>query len=88
MPTSTTNPIQGLLNATINAMGNLYGRYLDEREYEPLSSYQPVVAGLLAPYGATVTKMTGRPWGCRFTMNGVEYQYRVTLTKATIKRVA
>ena len=87
MTTTTTTP-QQLLEGTINQMGTLYGRYLDEKDYEPLTSYQPVVESVLAPYGATVTKMTGRPWGCRFVMGGITYQYRVTLTEATIKRVA
>ena len=84
------NPnVQKLLKDTINDMVSLYCRYLDEKDYEPLESYgTPIQRVLERQEGVTFIKMTGRPWGCRFTMGGNTYQYRVTLTQATIKRVA
>lgn len=86
LPTTT---LQQLLRDTAAGMVSLYCRYLDEKGYEPLAAYATPVQNILERHeGVTFTKMTGRPWGCRFEMGGVAYQYRVTLTEATIKRVA
>lgn len=67
-------------------MTSLYGRWLDEREYEDIDEYKKVIQQNM-PKGFAVTKMTKRPWGCQFTYKDNTYSFQVTSTEYRWKKL-
>ena len=51
-------------------------RWLDEKDYEDIREYQKVLEKLVPDY-VTITKMTRRPFGFRFMIDGREFFYKV-----------
>jgi len=60
-----------------NTMFNLYGRWMDEREYENITEYQVVIDKKLVDFGVKIERMTKRPFGFTFILDGVTYQIKV-----------
>lgn len=76
------------LGAT-NLLGNLYGRWLDECQYEDIADYGKVLSASAAPFGLVITKMTKRPWGCQFhdPSTGAKYALKVSGSSASYVKV-
>lgn len=56
---------------------NLYGRWLCEKEYEDIKTYQEAIQ-FAAPY-ITITKMTKRPFGFTFKTPAYAREVKVTV---------
>lgn len=85
MTDDTRARLQGVYDATVDRLAYLYGRWLDEREYEDFSDYEAAIRAAV-PGGVTVTQVIRRPFGFRFTIgDGAVYQMAVTTTRAAIK---
>jgi hypothetical protein len=66
----------------------LFGRWLDEWQYEDIKDYQKVVAKAAEQTpGVKVTKMTKRPFGFHFTLGGCTYAMRVTTKSYSYQRI-
>jgi hypothetical protein len=75
------NDIMGTLN-------NLYSRWLDEKEYEDIKDYQvPALVDAAKKHGVFISKMTKKPFGLIFTVNGAPFQAYVTTTRFGWKRL-
>lgn len=70
-------------------MSNLYGRWLDEREYENINDYLVPVNKALATTGTELvaTKMNKRPFGFNFSIGEAEYQFFVNSSQYGWKRI-
>ena len=80
--TSATNLL--LINATFNTlsnlMGNLVGRWLDEKEHEDINEYGLAISKHL-PKELTLTRMLKRPFGFTFKVAGEEGKvYQMTIS--------
>ena len=58
--------------------GYLWGRWQDEKEYEDPADYEKHVAQKLESHGVTNVKMTKRPFGFKFDVNGASAHITVT----------
>ena len=56
----------------------LYGRWLDEQDYEDVEDYKEVLQSR-CPFA--IQKITRRPFAVFFTANGFEYRIRATRTE-------
>ncbi len=73
------------LDKILPTLGNLYGRWLDEQEYEDIKDYGDVIKKTL-PEGLTMLKMTKRPFG--FQCEAPEFPARmfaITMTVTAVK---
>ena len=71
-----------------NLLGDLYSRWLDERGYEDIKDYQKPLDPIAKECGVVITKMTKRPFGCQFTVDGKHFSFNVGLTWVQYKRIA
>ena len=69
-------------------MGNLYGRWLDEQEYEDIKDYQLPLNPIAQKFGVTITKMNKKPFGFNFTVDGRTYKLNVSSRSMSFKRLA
>lgn len=62
---------------------NLYGRWLDEGQYEDIADYGNVIAKELARHNFTLVAMKKKPFGFTFKISesSPEYTIKVTTTK-------
>jgi hypothetical protein len=72
--------IQGLLQ-------NLWARWQDEGKYENIDDYGKVIAKNL-PKGFKLSRMTKRPFGFEFSINGGLYAIKATGQYLSWKRVS
>lgn len=67
---------------------NLYGRWLDEREYEEDGLYIAQFQKVASKYNLIVNALTKRPWGIKFTdAHGRYYTLKVTSKEVSYQRV-
>lgn len=65
-----------------------YSRWLDESEYESLDlDYKPVFDKFLEPFGASVLKMSKRPFGFHYILGGATYAVEMTQVECRFRRV-
>jgi hypothetical protein len=62
-----------------NVFVNLYTRWMDEKEYEDIKDYEKVLTPYVEGIGGEVIKMTKRPFGIQFKLEGVKYHFFLTL---------
>ena len=74
--------------AVADTTGYLYERWLDEKDYEDINDYLPVVAKIADEFGVSIVKMTKRPFGFHFTVDGRTYAMCATLRTISYKRIA
>jgi hypothetical protein len=69
------NLARGFLDAVCSSetVAYLVERWADERQFESLADYQKPLDRIAARAGVTITRMTGRPFGCRFVAAGVAF---------------
>jgi hypothetical protein len=67
-----------IYNALQNTMLNLVSRWLDESEYEDIADYAKIINKELEQYNLVVLKMSKRPFGFTFVVNG--HVYAITLS--------
>jgi len=65
----------------------LYGRWLDEREYEDIKEYGQVVAPHMMKLGVKFKKMNKRPFGFTFEVDGRDYQITVNSREMRVMQV-
>lgn len=88
-PAADKARIETCFEALQNLLGTLWGRWQDEHEYEDIREYGAAIAKHL-PAGFTLTAMTKRPFGFRFTLDTMPtalYAMEVTARTALWKRV-
>lgn len=68
-------------------LGNLYGRWLDEREYEDIADYGKAFEKSLKKNGGTLVKMHARPFGATFTWKGWKYRISTNMTMSSMQRM-
>lgn len=81
---TTTQQINEWINANAGLLGQLYGRWLDEREHEGLIGYQSAIQRAM-PAGFRITQMTKRPFGFRFIVDGSQQAYAVEIKARRIR---
>lgn len=54
---------------------DLYGRWLDESEYENIQDYQKHLQKFADIYDVQITKMVKRPFSFHFVADGREYKF-------------
>lgn len=57
---------------------NLYSRWLDEKEYEDIKDYAQPLQLLAQKHNVVIDKMTARPFGCKFSTDGRQFQLSIT----------
>ena len=77
LPTSKEDlkRINDMFDATENLISQLYGRWLNEKDYEDIHDYKRIIEQSI-PKGFTILKMVKRPFGFRFSI-GTEAEYSV-----------
>lgn len=65
----------------LDRMGYLASRWMDESQYEDINDYKANLQKFIDEnnLGVTITKMSKRPFGCEFTVNGEPLRYRYTV---------
>lgn len=58
---------------TREIVANLYARWMDEKKYERPEDYFQAVAPIVNQNGGRMVRMTGRPFGFRFVIEGEVY---------------
>ena len=69
-------------------MVNLYSRWLDERNYEDIRDYSVHFENDVQAIGGTFVRMTSRPFGFVYTLEGVSYQIAIAKDTYTYKRIS
>lgn len=82
----TKKEMRKVLDGTEIVLSNLYGRWMDEREYENIEDYAAPINKVLEPMGYKVEKMYKRPFG--FTTQIGDYIIRYKMTSRNIKAEA
>ena len=67
---------------------NLYGRWQDEHDYEKIEDYALPLTPIANDHGVKIIKMTKRPFGCHFSVDGKTFQLKVTARAYEYKRIA
>lgn len=84
---ATTSPTD-FFHAVVHLTADLYGRWLDEKDYEDINDYQAPIQRVADDFGITVLKMTKRPFGFHFRTDVGTYALTVNMTSASFKRIA
>ena len=74
-------------DAVVDLASNLYGRWLDEKEYEEIDSYQAPFENAASEFGVEIIKMTKRPFGFHFSVDGRVYTLFVKNNAVGYKRI-
>lgn len=74
-------------DAVVDLASNLYGRWLDEKEYEEIDSYQAPFESAASEFGVEIIKMTKRPFGFHFSVDGRVYTLFVKNNAVGYKRI-
>lgn len=75
------NDLEGLMSA-------LYGRWLDEREFESIDDYSVNIKKHIVGIGGEFVKMVKRPFGFVYTLGGATYQITINSSRYDYKRIA
>lgn len=71
-----------------NVMTNLYGRWLDEKEYEDFSNYADVMKKEISGLGGEFVAASKRPFGFKYALAGATYQMTISARSYNYKRIA
>jgi len=77
----------GFFNESIDKLGYLYNRWQDEMEYEDIKDYQLPLNPIAKKFGVTILKMTKKPFGCDFTVDGETYKITVSATRIQCRQI-
>jgi len=76
------------LKKIVNSLANLYGRWMDEREYEDWADYAKLITQWAESAGFTQIQPTKRPFGFK-ALHGVhKVQVRATTRKVYLLHAA
>lgn len=84
---SLSDRVNEIHTAMEGVLSYLSDRWRDGAEYEELSEYAKAIQTKL-PKGATVTRMTRRPFGFHFIFEGATIHFFITARKYGWKRIA
>jgi len=84
-PSTTANEF---FTAVADTAASLYGRWLDEKDYEDINDYLPVVVKTADEFGVSIVKMTKRPFGFHFSVDGRTFAMTVNTRTISYKRIA
>jgi hypothetical protein len=87
MTIETENKAKSFFQATIDIASNLYGRWLDERQYEDINDYQKPLNPIAQRFGIQITKMNKRPFGFNFTVDGFNFTLAVKGNQISFRQV-
>jgi hypothetical protein len=86
-PPAATPEAEAFFHAAQKMLSYLWGRWQDEKEYEPIADYALPLKPIAAKAGVEIVKMTSRPFGCRFTVGPKVFTIRVTGREYSYQRV-
>jgi hypothetical protein len=75
-------------DSVTNLSLRLYCRWLDEKDHEDVNDYLPIIAEVGADHGVTIVKMTKRPFGFHFAVDGRTFAQTVNSRSISYKRIA
>ena len=67
-------------------MEYLFERWQDEKRHEDIGDYLEVLEPFATPLGVVLTRMTSRPFGVRYEVDGKKFYATMTATKWTYKQ--
>lgn len=70
-----------------NLVGNLYGRWQDEKEYEDINDYGKPVQKALEKIGGKLVSMHKKPFGFTYELGGYQYRVKYTAKEYSFGRV-
>jgi hypothetical protein len=70
----------------VDIVANLYGRWLDEKEFEDLEDYKKPLQKFAKKHGIKIVGVSKRPWGFKFTEGEKEYFLGATSRQVFYKR--
>ena len=73
--------LNGLVTKYGTLLGNLWGRWQDEKEYEDWADYAKVMKDA---FGDMFVKATKRPFGVVLKIDGFPYQPKITVNSRSI----
>jgi hypothetical protein len=69
-------------------MLNLYGRWMDEKEYKDITDYLALLKPIAEKCGVTLLSMTQRPFRVRFAVGGKQFCLTISARSYSYKRIA
>lgn len=85
MTVEISKAIEAFIDTNQRLLGNLWGRWQDEKEYEDINDYGKVIAEKF-PEGWTLLKSNKRPFGVTVKIEAEEWKISVTGTSMGWKR--
>jgi hypothetical protein len=86
MSIEISKAIETFVSANQNLLGNLWGRWQDEKEYEDINEYGAVIAKNF-PEGWKLIKSAKRPFGVTVQIEQEQWQVSVTGRSMGWKRI-
>jgi hypothetical protein len=65
----------------------LYERWLDEKDYEDINDYLPLIAQAGEEFDVSIVKMTKRPFGFHFNVDSRTFALSVNSRSISYKRI-
>lgn len=87
-PNEKSERASDFFDSITKKLGNLYGRWLDEKEYEDIKDYQLPLNSDATNFGVVIVKMNKRPFGLDFTADGRTYRISVKSRSISYERIA
>ena len=69
-------------------ISSLFSRWLDEKEYEDIFSYQIPLNKVAQKHGVRILKMNKSPFGCNFAVDGKTFRLKISSREYSYKRIA
>jgi hypothetical protein len=79
---------KSFFDAAAGSLAQLYGRWLDEKDYEDIEDYMSALHEKAMAAGVALQNMTKRPFGVVFTCDGRTYHMTIKKNTAQYKRIA
>lgn len=74
-------------NAAAQTMGNLYGRWQDEREYEDIADYAMPLQRIAKQHNCAVESITARPFAIKFVAEGKRYEMKCGARSVSYRQI-
>ena len=84
----STPQAEAFFDGSTNLVVRLYERWLNEKDYEDINDYLPIIAQVGEEYGVSIVKMTKRPFGFHFMVGDRTFAMAVNSRSISYKLIS